>query len=259
MLTVTGVLQEVSTWPRDSTGNDGASRRPRRPPRRSPYGCRTTSSRTSGGVARAVARETQRVYYPNESPPLKAVVREALSTLVERRVQQNRQFLDGLDLQGRDRERDLGLGIDRLTELDPPYARRLRVVRPGPCEEMLVRRGWPPRPVGRLEDVPQTSGKVPAGPSVLFRVLRLPAKSKAVMSIPRHGTRGGPPVAAERGGSGAAARRHVPAIRTRATGLRSGTPQPAIDRDDYGVIAVPSVAGPLAGVPCPRARNAWRF
>ena len=122
-------------------------------------------------VARAVARETQFVYCPDESVPLKAVVQEALSALVDRRIEQNRRFLYH-DVSGP----DFGLCFDRLTERKPPYTRRLRVGRADPCEEMLAIRGWPRRPVGRLEDVPQNSGKAPAGQSVVFRVPRLPAK-----------------------------------------------------------------------------------
>ena len=178
------------------------------------------------------------------------------SALVDRRIEQNRRFLHCGDLPGPDR----GLCFDRLTEREPPCARKLRVVgRADPCEEMLLVRGWSRRPVGRLEDVPQTSGQGARRPTGVVQGFSPSREANAMKSMPRHATHGGPPVAAERGGSGAAARRRVPAIRARATGLRSGTSQPAIDRDACGVIAAPSVAGPMAGVPCPRARNAWRF
>ena len=129
-------------------------------------------------VLRAVARETQFVYYPDESASLKDVVREALSALVQRRIEQNRRFLDRLDSQGRDRERDFGLCIDRLTEPDPRYPRRPRKGWTDPCEEMLQLRYWRRRRVHRLDDVPQATGKVPTDPPVLFEVPRLPPKAE---------------------------------------------------------------------------------
>ena len=130
-------------------------------------------------VAGAMQRETQSVYYPDKSAAArKASILEALSALVEGRLDQNRRFLDRLDVRRRERERFLGLCTDRLTEPDPPYARRQLVVRADPREETLLIGCWPRRPVGRLEDVPQGSGKVPTHQPVWLRLRRFPEKAR---------------------------------------------------------------------------------
>ena len=122
-------------------------------------------------IARAEQRGPQCVYYPDETAAaLKPFILEALSALVEARIKQNRWFFDGLDLRDRDRERGLGLCVDRRTELDPPYARREVVVARA---EMILVRSWPRRRVHQLEDVPQGSGKVPTDPPRWFKVPRV--------------------------------------------------------------------------------------
>ena len=125
--------------------------------------------RVAGGAV--VQKSGHSVHYPDQSPAaLKASILAALSSHVESRIAQNRSFVAGLDELGRDRERGLDLCVERLTEGDPPYARRQAPARPVELEETLLVCCWPRRPVGRLEDVPQASGKVPTDPPVQFRL-----------------------------------------------------------------------------------------
>ena len=121
-------------------------------------------------TARGVQREGRCVYYPDEtSASLKAFFLQALSAQVEARIIQNRAFFDKLDWRGQDRERSFGLCIERLTELDPLHARRELVPR-DPDQYIVL--AWPKSKVGRLEDVPQATGKRPTGKPIRLLVRR---------------------------------------------------------------------------------------
>lgn len=122
-------------------------------------------------TARAVQREGRCVYYPDEtSASLKAFFLQALSAQVEARITQNRAFFDKLDWRGQDRERSFGLCVERLTELDPLHARR-ELVRWDP-EQYIIVLTWPRSIVGRLENVPQATGKRPTGKPIRLLVSR---------------------------------------------------------------------------------------
>jgi hypothetical protein len=110
----------------------------------------------------AVQKGEHQVHYPDQgSAALKASVQAALSGLVGSRIAQNRSFIAGLDEPGRDRERGLDLCVERLTEVDPPYARQQAPARLGLDHQLPPDvSSWPRRPVGRLEDLPQDSDNV---------------------------------------------------------------------------------------------------
>ena len=119
----------------------------------------------------AVQKDAHQVHYPDQdSAALKASVLAALSILVEIRTGKNRCFVAGLDEPGQDRERDLGLAVERLTEVEPPYTRRQAPARLVELEEPplveleeppLVVSTWGRHPVGLLADVPQSSDQIP--------------------------------------------------------------------------------------------------
>ena len=124
-------------------------------------------------TARAVQREERCVYYPDEtSASLKAFFLQALSAQVEARITQNRAFFDKLDWRDQDRERSFGLCVERLTELDPLHARRELVPVPWDPEKYIILLAWPRSKVGRLENVPQATGKRPTGKPIRLLVSR---------------------------------------------------------------------------------------